>query len=90
MITHEDCHDLFQASQQAWDKLVATKTTRLYQLEVLYSTLKGGGNTESALNALNVVNDLEAEQSKQYSTLVQTHADAVTFLNRHIQPGSKL
>lgn len=76
-LTHDDCHTLFRASQDAWSSLDVIKNNRLYQLEVLYLTLKEGDPTDSIMRAIAILDEQEIVLRKKYSALVQAHAAAV-------------
>lgn len=73
----EDCHEIFAASQEAWSRLEAIKNRRLFQLEILYLTLKDNDPTESIMRAIAILDEQEAEQRKKYLALVAAHKAAL-------------
>lgn len=79
-LTDEDCYAIFAASQDAWNRLDMIKSNRLYQLEILYLTLKEGGAADSIMRVIAILDEQEIELRKKYSALVQAHAAAVDAL----------
>ena len=79
-LTDDDCYAIFTAYQIAWNRLDMIKSNRLYQLEMLYLTLKDGGAARSIMRAIAILEKQEIEQRKKYSALVQAHAAAVDAL----------
>ena len=83
-LTHEDCQVLFKASQNAWNSLQVIKNNRLYQLEMLYVTLKEACIIDSSIDpimaAIAILDEQESEKRIQHSALIQTHANAVDAL----------
>lgn len=73
----EDCHEIFAASQEAWGRLEAIKNRRLFQLEILYLTIKDKDPAESIMRAIAMLDDQEAEQRKKYLALVAAHKAAL-------------
>lgn len=80
-LTDEDCYAIFIASQDACNRMEATEKSRLYQLELLYQTIRINGRTDSILQAIAGLDEQRDEQRKQYWALVLAHKEVCDALN---------
>ena len=80
-LTDEDCYAIFKASQDAWNRLEVTKTSRLFQLESLYQTIRNNDRTDSIVQAIAGLDEQRDEHRKQYWALVLAHKEVCDALN---------
>ena len=83
-LTHDDCYVLFKASQNAWNSLQVIKNNRLYQLEMLYITMKEACIIDLSIDpimaAIAILDEKKCEKRIQHLALIQAHANAVDAL----------
>lgn len=88
-LINEDATTIFLASQAAWNILEEIKNRRLFQLEVLYLTLKDKDPVDSILQSIDILDVQEANQRKKYESLVASHRAALETTNQQINQGEK-